>query len=192
MPRGLHTALADPTCGACHAEHAATFNRRPPVRFAHTALTASARAACATCHVAPTDSLHAGVDERCGACHGTGRWTPADYDHDRYFRFDRAHPPDCGSCHPGGVLERYTCYGCHEHTPQNMAREHREEGIRDFEACVQCHRSGDEHEIEWAGARRDREERGRRRARERDHDDDDDDHDDDDDDHDDDEDDDDD
>jgi len=191
----LHTLFGDPECGGCHAEHAATLNRRPPVRFAHTALAASARDRCDGCHVAPADSLHASVDsrcglchrldrwtpasfdhdssatdrcrgchaapvdslhasvdERCGQCHGTDRWKPADYDHDRYFRFDRAHPADCESCHPGGVLDRYTCYGCHEHSPQGMLREHAEEGIRDFEACVECHRSGDEHDIRRRGS----------------------------------------
>ena len=32
------------------------------------------------------------------------------------------------------------CYGCHEHTPANIRAEHEEEGIRDFENCVECHR----------------------------------------------------
>jgi hypothetical protein len=38
---------------------------------------------------------------------------------------------------------RYTCYGCHEHSRSGIREEHLEEGIRDFEDCVECHRSGD-------------------------------------------------
>lgn len=46
---------------------------------------------------------------------------------------------------------RYTCYGCHEHTPDNIRREHIEEGIRDFDNCVECHRNADEHDIRGRG-----------------------------------------
>jgi hypothetical protein len=42
--------------------------------------------------------------------------------------------------------KKYTCYGCHEHTPANIRREHVEEGIRNFDNCVECHRSGDKDE----------------------------------------------
>lgn len=47
---------------------------------------------------------------------------------------------DCVTCHKGGVYSTYTCYGCHEHTPAKIRAEHEEEGIRDFENCVECHR----------------------------------------------------
>jgi hypothetical protein len=42
--------------------------------------------------------------------------------------------------------KKYTCYGCHEHTPAKIKREHLEEGIRNFDNCVECHRSGDKDE----------------------------------------------
>jgi hypothetical protein len=42
---------------------------------------------------------------------------------------------------------RYTCYGCREHTLANIRSEHVEEGIRQFDNCVECHRSGNKHEI---------------------------------------------
>ena len=93
---------------------------------------------------------------------------------------------DCETCHTTeGDLSAYTCYGCHEHTPRNIRSEHLEEGIREFEACEDCHRSGDEEEAERAWKKMRRKEKNRsprtsRRSERRHHDDD---HDDDDDEH---------
>ena len=47
----------------------------------------------------------------------------------------------------GNDYSRYTCYGCHEHTPANIRREHIEEGIRKFDDCFACHRNADEHDM---------------------------------------------
>lgn len=52
------------------------------------------------------------------------------------------------------LVSRYTCYGCHQHTPANIRGEHIEEGIRNFANCVDCHRSADEEDI-GGGERRD-------------------------------------
>ena len=36
--------------------------------------------------------------------------------------------------------------GCHEHSPERVARQHAEEGIqRDLSDCVACHRDGTKH-----------------------------------------------
>jgi hypothetical protein len=51
------------------------------------------------------------------------------------------------TCHVRNDYSRYTCYGCHEHTPDNIRRKHVEEGIRQFDNCVECHRSGNKHDI---------------------------------------------
>jgi len=59
------------------------------------------------------------------------------------------------TCHTGNDFKRYTCYGCHEHTPANVRAEHEKEGIRDFENCVECHRSADEEPVK-RGARGER------------------------------------
>ncbi len=56
--------------------------------------------------------------------------------------------PPASTCHVGNDYKRYTCYGCHEHTPAKVRAEHEEEGIRDFENCVKCHRSGDKESAE--------------------------------------------
>jgi hypothetical protein len=138
----LHRQVGD-DCDSCHGFEAWT-----PATFEHETLPIDQQKACVSCHEAstPKDVLHRQVGDDCGSCHGFEAWTPATFEHEKYFRFDRHHPAsDCMSCHPD-ALDRYTCYGCHEHSVRNIAREHREEGIADFEDCVECHRSGDEDE----------------------------------------------
>jgi len=153
---GLHRALSISTCVSCHSDHRGPEPGSATAVFVHENLERGLGERCESCHRAPTDRLHAGLGEACAQCHTTDRWDGASIDHDRYFRFDRHHPSDCESCHPTGRLDEYTCYECHEHSPRSMAHEHREEGIRDFERCVDCHRSADEHDAErrWRAIRR--------------------------------------
>jgi formate dehydrogenase maturation protein FdhE len=54
---------------------------------------------------------------------------------------DGNHNVSCATCHASGDYTRYTCYGCHEHTPNAMIAKHAEEGIQDLASCVRCHRS---------------------------------------------------
>ncbi len=140
----LHRQAGD-DCGSCHG-----FEAWIPATFEHETLPAERQKACVSCHGAstPKDDLHRQAGDDCGSCHGFEAWTPATFEHERHFRFDRHHPASkCQSCHPS-TLDQYTCYGCHEHSARGIAREHREEGITEFEDCVECHRSGDEHEAE--------------------------------------------
>ena len=96
---------------------------------------------CETCHEPPTDTLHRQMKGNCAQCHSPQGWKPATFEHDKLFRLDGDHNASCVTCHQGNDYSRYTCYGCHEHTPDNVARKHQKEGIRDFENCVACHRS---------------------------------------------------
>lgn len=144
----LHQQKVGQQCVACHRTD--TWNT---ISFDHKQL-ASQQANCGLCHKKdrPTDTLHSQASDDCLRCHGTERWRPATFDHDKYFRFDRNHPSGCANCHMNfSTFEKYSCYGCHEHSPARMANKHRKEGINDFENCVKCHRSGNEHE-----AKRDR------------------------------------
>ncbi|MFI3185772.1 MAG: hypothetical protein QX198_07300, partial [Methylococcaceae bacterium] len=70
---------------------------------------------------------------------------------------DGDHHTRCGTCHVGNDYSHYTCYGCHEHSPESIRREHIKEGIPNFENCVQCHRSGNEHDIRNGDEKRNRE-----------------------------------
>ena len=150
-------------CGSCH-----TPTGWKPATFDHARLTAAGQGACQSCHAKdrPADALHRDITQNCRQCHSTSRWKPSTFDHRRFFRFDRNHPANCSDCHMTFEdFTQYTCYQCHEHRPAKVAREHREEGIFDFEDCARCHRSGDEHDIRYRGRREESEEHERRRKR---------------------------
>jgi hypothetical protein len=120
-------------------------------RFDHALLAADSRKECQACHKAPTDALHRQISGNCSQCHSQDKWTPATFDHDKLFQLDRDHNVKCATCHTGNDYTRYTCYGCHEHTTDNIRRKHIKEGIRDYRNCVECHRNADEHDIRMPG-----------------------------------------
>lgn len=143
----LHRQLKG-ECSACHTEHKGRSRENAMTKFTHELLNADLRDDCASCHSEkPADALHGAAATQCSACHTSRSWRPATFEHAKYFRFDREHPARCADCHPTkGSYAGYTCYGCHEHTPAQMAKEHREEGIANVEACAKCHRSADKHQ----------------------------------------------
>jgi hypothetical protein len=151
------------TTAACHSQE-----QWKPATFSHASLAPADLKQCEGCHQAPTDNLHNGIKGECGQCHSQEQWKPATFDHAKYFRFDRHHETECATCHPRNDFKQYTCYGCHEHSRGKIREEHLEEGIRDYENCVECHRSGDEDDIRYEGrGERQREGHGeRRRGRE--------------------------
>jgi hypothetical protein len=165
----LHQPLSN-ACSSCHQ----TDSWKSGVKFDHNMLTVADKNNCASCHQKPKDSFHASLKDNCNACHSTDKWTPANFEHDSYFVLDRNHNASCTTCHKGKGYETYTCYGCHEHTVNNILSEHREEGISNINNCVSCHRSGNEHDIESGEGRNNRSE-GKSKKREGKHDDDDDD-----------------
>lgn len=102
---------------------------------------------CVSCHAEPQAHLGAfGVD--CAACHSTATWQGATFDHT--FPLDHGEGGNiaCRTCHVSVNYKEYTCYGCHEHDPQRVEAEHREEGIGDFQDCARCHPTGREEEGE--------------------------------------------
>ncbi len=143
----FHQKLLNQDCVACHSDHAGVKRFRLQGRFNHALLQADTRAQCQSCHKTPSDALHQQISGNCSQCHQQDKWTPATFDHDQYFALDRDHNARCVTCHVRNDYSRYTCYGCHEHTPTNIRREHVEEGIRNFDNCVECHRNADEHDI---------------------------------------------
>lgn len=158
----FHQALIEQDCMACHSDHAGPrLNPRSRQPFAHELLQPQTRDACATCHAAPRDRLHRQPDAVCSQCHATTAWKPATFEHDRLFLLDRDHDAPCETCHQGGNYQRYTCYGCHEHTPAGIRAEHAEEGLRNIENCVECHRSADEEPRRAGGRAREGGERQR-------------------------------
>lgn len=144
----FHQELIEEDCVACHSDHKGVKAFRPISQFSHRLVKPQLRERCDSCHVNPGDSLHVNLKGSCAQCHTQEAWRPATFDHAEYFRFDRHHPAECETCHVEGDYRRYTCYGCHEHSRSKIREEHVEEGIRDYENCVECHRSGDEDEAE--------------------------------------------
>jgi hypothetical protein len=138
----FHQALIEQDCVTCHVAHESPHLAQSEAkRFAHDLLRPEMRDRCESCHAAPQDGLHRSVPATCGRCHKPDDWKPATFDHAKYFVLDGAHDAACATCHVGGDVRRYTCYGCHAHRPDDIRAEHLEEGIRDFENCVRCHRS---------------------------------------------------
>ncbi|MBF0375525.1 MAG: class III cytochrome C family protein [Alphaproteobacteria bacterium] len=148
----FHQTLKGAPCVACHSDHRGVAKYRTATgRFAHAMLNEATRQQCATCHAAPVDAAHRQANQACATCHRQERWKPATLDHSRLFALDRDHDVKCATCHTGADYKTYTCYGCHEHSPAKIASEHREEGIRDYENCVRCHKNANEHDIIWDG-----------------------------------------
>lgn len=153
----FHLALTRTDCAGCHTLHPGQQARRDPSAFQHEFLDRATRSACATCHTAqaPKDALHTNSTTQWGSCHQTTGWTPADFEHTRYFAFDRNHPSTCADCHKdAGTFKTYTCYGCHAHTPASIASKHREERVTNIDNCARCHRSSRERGEGGEGRRR--------------------------------------
>jgi len=101
---------------------------------------------CYQCHQEP--EIHAGLfGLECEYCHSTQAWSPASLEQ---HIFPLNHGVEgqntllsCDTCHPTNYIE-YTCYTCHEHTPDEMREKHLEEGISEQElpACADCHPYG--------------------------------------------------
>lgn len=144
----FHQKLVENDCVACHSDHKGVMAFRPISRFSHNLLEQPLQEQCDSCHLNPGDALHMKIEGNCAQCHNLESWTPATFNHDDYFRFDRHHDTECETCHISNDYGNYTCYGCHEHSRSNIREEHYEEGIYEYEVCVECHRSGDEDEAE--------------------------------------------
>jgi hypothetical protein len=145
--------LVSQRCVACHSDHAGVKRFRVQGHFDHAMLQKATRDQCEGCHQALVDLLHKQISGNCSQCHTQEKWVPATFNHDKSFVLDRDHDTRCPTCHVRNDYSRYTCYGCHEHSLSNIRGEHVEEGIRDFENCVECHRSANKHDIRGRGER---------------------------------------
>lgn len=152
----FHQELSSQDCVACHSDHAGVKRFARARLFDHSLLKRATREQCQSCHKTPTDSLHQQITGNCLQCHTQEKWTPATFDHTKYFVLDRDHNVTCVTCHVRNDYRRFTCYGCHEHTPDNIRRKHIKEGISKYDDCVECHRSADEHDIKGRSEGRDK------------------------------------
>jgi Class III cytochrome C family len=148
----FHQKLSTQDCMSCHTGHqGSALALATSKSFSHELLLPAARAKCATCHTPTDTTIHRGMSANCGQCHSQQAWKPATFDHDKLFSLDGDHNVACATCHPGNDTRRFTCYGCHEHQPDGIRAKHLDEGISNFENCVQCHRSA--HDKHGSGER---------------------------------------
>jgi hypothetical protein len=107
-------------------------------------------AECVACHPDPDVHLgQFGLD--CVRCHGVAAWTPAELTlHIFYLDHGGEGQVECEVCHVDTYVV-YTCYGCHDHEPAEMREAHAQEGIDEFEACDQCHPTGQQGEVVHGG-----------------------------------------
>lgn len=120
---------------------------------------------CEECHTGIAEQrlsgsgLHGtwGDTARCTGCHTEHEGRSASLtsirmaDVERFHTFPLDHGEEgvqaCAVCHEQ-TFTTYTCYNCHEHEPAEIREEHLDEGIREFENCVECHPTGLEDEAE--------------------------------------------
>ena len=140
----FHKDLSQPSCVSCHSDHVGVKRYQLSRKFDHALLKTEIRANCQACHMPPVDFIHQQIKGNCAQCHAQTKWTPATFEHDKLFVLDKHHSAACSTCHIANDYKRYTCYGCHEHSIEKIRREHQEEGIKKFDQCVDCHRSGDD------------------------------------------------
>ena len=149
----FHQVLATKDCLACHSDHPnPRLSRASRATFSHALLEAGARGNCVACHTAPSNPMHQSAGTDCAQCHTLERWKSASFAHGRFFALDGDHNVACTTCHVGNDYRTYTCYGCHDHQPEQIRAKHLKEGIPNFQNCVQCHRnSQDEHGKDESG-----------------------------------------
>ncbi len=122
---------ADLQCQECHQDHVFMGTARD----------------CVACHQEP--DLHAGqFGLDCARCHTPAAWAPAQLTQ-HTFHLDHGGQGllACETCHTQNYAAN-SCYGCHDHTPQQMAEIHLLAGLTDFENCAGCHPTGQPNEAE--------------------------------------------
>jgi len=139
----LHSQVTN-SCVSCHS----TTSWAMTTAFNHDKIIGTIKNNCLACHQSPKDNLHSNsTNNNCISCHSLNKWKPSTFNHDKSFALDENHNTDCKTCHINNNFKTYSCFGCHEHSLNNIRGEHNEEGIYNFDNCVKCHRSGNEHDI---------------------------------------------
>ena len=139
----LHNQVTN-SCVSCHS----TTSWKSTTLFDHDKIKGEIKNNCLACHQSPKDDFHTNSkNNNCISCHSLNKWKPSTFNHNNAFVLDQNHNADCITCHTNNDFKSYTCYGCHEHSLNNIREEHSEEGISNFNNCVKCHRSGNEHDI---------------------------------------------
>jgi hypothetical protein len=106
--------------------------------------------ACSSCHAEPKVHMSKfGTD--CAKCHTTASFAGATFKHTFPINHGNRRGNECTVCHAGkDNFKTYTCYGCHEHTPANVQRRHK--NVANLDNCAKCHKGGRGRERERTAA----------------------------------------
>jgi hypothetical protein len=97
---------------------------------------------CVACHEEP--EVHASrFGLNCASCHTLAAWKPALLTR-HTFLLDHGDEGKqaCQACHTDSYVE-YTCYQCHDHEPGQVQEAHAAVDIPEYEACADCHPTGE-------------------------------------------------
>jgi hypothetical protein len=96
---------------------------------------------CVSCHAEPTTKHKGNYGTACTQCHTTTSFTGAKFEHKMFPINHGRRKNTCATCHTDTVsYKTYTCYNCHEHNPDRMARIHVRRGITEYDRCLDCHK----------------------------------------------------
>jgi hypothetical protein len=131
-------------CKSCHASN--TFKGTPT--------------SCVSCHVEPVSHKpHPKTfGENCASCHSTLAWkgaTLAKHTFPMNHRTKDRKNSACAVCHQDKIslvsttpaklspsYTTYSCYGCHQHTPEREAGRRSHRKVTNLNACAKCHPTG--------------------------------------------------
>lgn len=108
---------------------------------------------CYSCHSGTYDATNnpphasAGFSTDCKTCHSINAWTPATFDHEKYFpiKSGKHQGINCIECHTNSAnYAIFACTNCHEHSKSRMDSKHDEVGgyVYNSTNCYSCHPKG--------------------------------------------------
>jgi len=100
---------------------------------------------CVCCHEEPV--VHIGLfGIKCARCHTLDAWKPAMLVR-HIFLLDHGGEGnlDCSTCHISTYASN-DCFACHDHDPELVNQSHLDEGLKEFENCIECHPTGESGE----------------------------------------------
>ena len=110
----FHEQLSGIACSSCHIDHQGVFPEHPINAFDHELLSKAIINNCNTCHIKPTDNLHAQVTKDCNSCHQSQNWkTLIAFNHEVLLNKN-----NCTSCHQKPIDDYHSiikenCDQCH-------------------------------------------------------------------------------
>ncbi len=142
----FHQGLADTDCMGCHTDHplASLTPAAQPHVCAYPADPGSRRCLFQVSYGTQRIRSTQGSPRSAAAAIRQTNWAAATFDHTRFFALTGPHDVACTSCHTtANEFSQFTCFSCHEHQEADLIRKHLEEGIRNIDNCVACHRDAD-------------------------------------------------